>query len=837
MTTPFPPRCAAKFEAKGLIARGGFGQVWLAEHRELKRAAAVKLLTPGDLDDDASTRRFLDEARVTASLKHPGIVVVLDHDIEDGVPWIAYEHLPGRTLRAYLDEAGRLDADALVPVARQLASALEAVHAAHIQHRDIKPENVIEAAPGLFKLADFGIAKWTASRVKTRTGVVLGTPSYIAPELIDGGAPTAASDLYAFGCVLFELAHGAPPFVATTLIEILKGHLEQVPLRLDKLVPGTPAPLADLIAGLLAKRPAERPASATAVCDVLDRMAAGEPSHAASAGPLTPRAEAIARTVTVARTARDPARKPAAGAAATRPFRRPGTRALPIVWIATISLVALAILIWRQDAQVPLTVASAESTAGPAATLAHRLTALNHRAHRTAHMATPPYAAAFVDELLALSEGFSSEVTPELARAALNACSMIPGLATDRAWRLRVLPVLEERTRAHSGFLAPLLLAVATGPGERATQLRRDVLDELEPAILKHAAPSDAAQVLWFDQIEALAIAQAGRGTGLLTFWMQTQLTVFEHQLGQHGDAAEHRRQLGIRLGELAGLARDELPRNEPLTRDALLEEAAGLAPRVDAVFGMKDVVRRHAEVARLGPQAVSWCRRASALTPPVVPTRPVERAAYAYLRDELEAGRSDNVLGFDSPDLQIAQYLRAVDSIDAMRLLLFAPVPGSDTEPLISRLRSLIARGRPMFQPVGGHARALVTAWRKAAPAAWGPRFLFSAVLDREAAVAKPPGSVQPAIAELEQAFAAFEALNSPADGAGFVTAWYQMVSELGKLYAAAGAYGELAALRTKAHATLGPMVAKKTLQAAILSDLESKLAGLMDPANRPDR
>src|SRR5262249_44054219 len=143
--------------------------------------------------------RFRDEARITASFHHRHIVTVIDHDVEAGIPWIAYEYLPGLSLRDILKD-GPLPPLRALEVALQVASVLEEVHGAGILHRDIKPENVLESSPGYFKVTDFGIAKWYLKRrAHTRTGKVPGTIYYVAPELIEGAPPSAQSDIYSLG--------------------------------------------------------------------------------------------------------------------------------------------------------------------------------------------------------------------------------------------------------------------------------------------------------------------------------------------------------------------------------------------------------------------------------------------------------------------------------------------------------------------------------------------------------------------------------------------------------------------------------------------------------------
>ncbi|MBI4862780.1 MAG: serine/threonine protein kinase [Candidatus Riflebacteria bacterium] len=134
--TTFPLRCASKFKPQRLLARGGYGSVWLAIQEGLEREVALKLLLPDVLDNPEAIARFKHEARVTASLNHPGIVVVIDHDVEEGVPWIAYEYLPGGSLRRRLD-LGTIPWREVVQIGIQMCAALEEMHGRGILHRDI----------------------------------------------------------------------------------------------------------------------------------------------------------------------------------------------------------------------------------------------------------------------------------------------------------------------------------------------------------------------------------------------------------------------------------------------------------------------------------------------------------------------------------------------------------------------------------------------------------------------------------------------------------------------------------------------------------------------------
>ena len=270
METPLPPSCAAKFKAEKLLASGGFGSVWLATQVNLDRQVAVKVLHGETLADQDSVDRFLNEARITAALQHPNIVKIIDHGADAGVPWIAYEYVAGRSLREAVREGGLPWPEALRAVS-QVASALQEAHARGILHRDIKPDNVLESGTGIYKVADFGIAKWSAEgAVKTQLGVILGTPAYLSPMQIAGQVPTAHSDLYALGILFFELLTGKVPFYDDNLVDLLRLHRTQPVPRPSDYNPQVPASVDRILQRMLAKMREERYPDAHQLIEDLD---------------------------------------------------------------------------------------------------------------------------------------------------------------------------------------------------------------------------------------------------------------------------------------------------------------------------------------------------------------------------------------------------------------------------------------------------------------------------------------------------------------------------------------------------------------------------------------
>ncbi|MBA2947519.1 serine/threonine-protein kinase [Streptomyces himalayensis] len=262
-----------RYRLLDLIGRGGMGEVWRARDESLGRRVAVKCLKPLSPGHDQSfTRvlreRFRREARVAAALQHRGVTVVHDFGEHDGVLYLVMELLEGRNLSQVLEDNKHhpLPVTDILDIAEQVAAALAYTHEQGIVHRDLKPANIMRLTDGSVKICDFGIARLGhdigfTSRL-TGTGIAMGTPHYMSPEQISGEGVDQRSDLYSFGCVLYELATGAPPFDLDDAWAVLVGHRDTQPEPPRSHRAELPEYVEELILGLLAKEPDERPRDA-----------------------------------------------------------------------------------------------------------------------------------------------------------------------------------------------------------------------------------------------------------------------------------------------------------------------------------------------------------------------------------------------------------------------------------------------------------------------------------------------------------------------------------------------------------------------------------------------
>ena len=302
------------------IGGGGMAEVFLAHDGVLDRDVALKILRSQYANDEEFVERFRREARSAASLSHPNIVPVYDRgETEDGSSYIAMEYVSGGTLKERLDERGPIEPGRALAAAAQVAEALWAAHERGVIHRDIKPQNILLTETGHLKVTDFGIARAASAVTISATNAVFGTAGYLSPEQALGEPATPRSDLYSLGIVLYEMLTGIVPYRADNPVAVCMKHVTE-PLRPPRKVDPTIPPTIDaLVVKMLAKDPADRPASASELLDDIERVRAGALPPLPTPRTGTPRLGVPARTAAT--------RSPAGAAGTTerqpvKPIRR-----------------------------------------------------------------------------------------------------------------------------------------------------------------------------------------------------------------------------------------------------------------------------------------------------------------------------------------------------------------------------------------------------------------------------------------------------------------------------------------------------------------------------------
>ena len=279
------PLVIGRFLIRGVLGRGGMGEVYLAHDPRLDRDVALKLLPPELADDAVRRERFLVEARAAAALNHPNITTIHEIGQAAGRDYLALEYVEGRTIQELLSTR-KLPRTEFVNLAVQLAEALEYAHQHDIVHCDIKPANVMVSALGQAKLLDFGLARIAQLRpIEGKRGDIVGTPGAMSPEQALGQPLDARSDVFSFGSLLYEMAAGAPAFSGATALETMDAVVDSEPPALEPLRPDLPPALIALVRMAMAKDPRQRPQSMTAMLAELRRFRRRSDPRG-TAGPL-----------------------------------------------------------------------------------------------------------------------------------------------------------------------------------------------------------------------------------------------------------------------------------------------------------------------------------------------------------------------------------------------------------------------------------------------------------------------------------------------------------------------------------------------------------------------
>lgn len=288
------------YEIAEVIGSGGFGIVLKAFDESLERVVAIKVLSPHMAATSPPRKRFIREAKTVAQVRHENVVQVYAIH-EEPLPYLIMEYVPGETLQELLNRHGPLEIDEISRIGSQIALGLAAAHDMGLIHRDIKPANILldKSAQFRVKITDFGLARAVDDASQTQSGVIAGTPIFMAPEQALGTALDHRADLFSLGSVLYTMACGHPPFRAENTLAVLKRVTEDAPRPLMEIIPETPLWFWKVVERLLAKNPADRFASAREVADLLERKS---DSHAT--GPHTRRLLLQSSSLNVARTIR-----------------------------------------------------------------------------------------------------------------------------------------------------------------------------------------------------------------------------------------------------------------------------------------------------------------------------------------------------------------------------------------------------------------------------------------------------------------------------------------------------------------------------------------------------
>jgi eukaryotic-like serine/threonine-protein kinase len=296
-----PGTMVGEYRIEEKIGEGGFGAVYRAKHPLIGKSAAVKVLARQFSSDPDMVSRFILEARAVNQIRNLNIVDIFAFGaLADGRQYYVMELLEGIAFNDYLKEHGALSLDLALPILKSVARALDAAHQKGVVHRDLKPENiylVADEARMVPKILDFGIAKLSddANKAhKTRTGVTMGTAYYMSPEQCHGRAVDGRTDVYAFGCIVFETLTGRVPYEDESQTAILARHVADPVPRASALRPNLPVAIDDAIFAMLAKDPSDRPATLGAAYEQLVRASATSAASTADSAALSRAGSTIA---------------------------------------------------------------------------------------------------------------------------------------------------------------------------------------------------------------------------------------------------------------------------------------------------------------------------------------------------------------------------------------------------------------------------------------------------------------------------------------------------------------------------------------------------------------
>lgn len=271
-----------RYQLSSRVAIGGMGEVWQATDLVIGRVVAIKILKDEYLGDPGFLERFRAEARHAALVNHEGIANVFDYGEEEGSAYLVMELVPGEALSAIIERERVLSTDRVLDIVAQTANALQAAHAAGLVHRDIKPGNLLITPDNRVKITDFGIARIADQVPLTATGQVMGTVQYLSPEQASGHSASPSTDIYSLGIVAYEALAGRRPFTGESQVAIAMAQINETPPELPVTIS---EPVRNLVYASLAKKPADRPATAQHLARAAQSLRRGDVAAAVAAVP------------------------------------------------------------------------------------------------------------------------------------------------------------------------------------------------------------------------------------------------------------------------------------------------------------------------------------------------------------------------------------------------------------------------------------------------------------------------------------------------------------------------------------------------------------------------
>lgn len=269
---------AQRYRLRSLLGFGGMGEVYDAYDEKKDRAVAVKILPVNRTDSNEHVERFQRQGSAALRIRHPGIVTVYDSGKDNGIHFVVMERLQGYELSQRIEEASPLAVPFVLNVAIQMSRAVHAAHRTGVIHRDLKPTNVFldqrDGKTETVKLLDFGIAKLRENSSFTQTEQVMGTPAYMSPEQLQSAKYVdARADIYAIGCIIYEMLTGRPPFTASSKMELMLKVSHDPPEPIERYRPEVSKELIRIVEKIMAKDPGERFATAKLLADALEKVA------------------------------------------------------------------------------------------------------------------------------------------------------------------------------------------------------------------------------------------------------------------------------------------------------------------------------------------------------------------------------------------------------------------------------------------------------------------------------------------------------------------------------------------------------------------------------------